>query len=128
MAHSIYIPGFSHSNPVPAAAAVGNLVMSGGIHGSDPATGKVAATLDEQCRNIFKHFSAVMEAAGGKLDDIVKVTVWLADPSDRTVLNEAWVEAFPDPQRRPTRMVRPGQLAPGTFVVCDMTAVIGGKG
>lgn len=126
MPKSIYIPGFAHSNPVPAAAQIGNVVMSGGVHGSDPKTGQVAATLDEQCANIFRHFTAIMEAAGGSLDDIIKVNAWLSDPSDRAALNKEWLKAFPDPQRRPTRMVRPGQHAPGTFIVCDLMAIIGG--
>jgi hypothetical protein len=39
---SIYVDGFAHRNPVPAACRIGNLVYSGGIHGLDPATGVAA--------------------------------------------------------------------------------------
>jgi hypothetical protein len=37
---SIHIEGFSHAAPIPAACRIGNLVVSGGIHGIDPATGQ----------------------------------------------------------------------------------------
>lgn len=121
------IPGFAHANPVPTACQVGNIVMTGGIHGSNPQTGVVAATLDEQCANIFLHFRAVMDAVGGSLDDIIKVTVWLADFDERAIFNRHWLTAFPDPESRPTRHIRSGaiDLKPGTLVVCDLTAVLG---
>ena len=39
---SIEVEGFSHgANPIPAASRVGNIVMTGGISGQDPVTGKV---------------------------------------------------------------------------------------
>ena len=39
---SIVIEGFAHgAQPIPAASRVGNIVMTGGVHGIDPATGKL---------------------------------------------------------------------------------------
>jgi len=46
---SIEIAGFAHTNPIPAACRVGNMLMTGIITGMDPATGKVAPTLEAQC-------------------------------------------------------------------------------
>ena len=42
---SIYIEGFAHKNPIPAACRLGNMLMTAIITGMDPATGKVASTL-----------------------------------------------------------------------------------
>jgi 2-iminobutanoate/2-iminopropanoate deaminase len=44
---AIYVSGFAHKNPVPAACQVGNMVFSGGIRGVDPQTGETAETLEE---------------------------------------------------------------------------------
>ena len=39
---SIEIEGFAHKNPIPAACRLGNMLMTGIITGTDPATGKLA--------------------------------------------------------------------------------------
>ena len=123
---SIYVDGFGHKNPIPAACRIGNLVMSGGIHGIDPATGRVADGLDDQCRLMLGHVRRIVEAAGGTLDDIVKLTVWMTDRSQRAVLNRYWVELFPDEQSRPARHTMTAALDGGMLVQCDFTAVLGG--
>lgn len=127
MRRSIQIAGFSHKNPVPAACAKGGFVISGGISGMDPETGELPSGLDAQCRNIFRHFRAVMAAAGGDVADIVKVTVWLKG-QDREPLNREWVAMFPDPACRPTRHVHPAdfspEIDPSVQIVCDLTAVL----
>ena len=89
---SIYIEGFAHKNPIPAACRLGNMLMTGIITGMDPATGKVAPTLETQCAFMFQHVRAIMIAAGGSTDDIIKMSVWMADRSKRDVLNAEWLK------------------------------------
>jgi 2-iminobutanoate/2-iminopropanoate deaminase len=68
----------------------------------------------------------LIEAAGGSPDDIVKMTVWIADRALRPTLNKYWVEMFPDPHSRPARhTVAHGDFTPPMQVQCDMLAVIG---
>src|SRR5215213_4421641 len=100
---SIEIGGFKHKNPIPAASRVGNLLMTGIITGTGPQTGKLADTLEAQCANIFRHVGAIMTAAGGSTDDIIKMNVWMANRSRRDVLNAEWTKMFPDPHSRPAR-------------------------
>lgn len=121
---SIYVDGFGHKNPIPAACRVGNILMSGIVFGLDPATGKPAEGLDEQCRLMFGHIRAIMAAAGGSTDDIVKVTVWLADRNQREPLNREWLAMFPDPATRPARQAMSGALDGGKLVQCDFVAVM----
>ena len=71
---SIYLPGFAHRNPVPAASRIGPHVHSGALTGRDPDAGEMPPTLDAQCANVFGHVRAVMAAAGGSTDDIVEIT------------------------------------------------------
>jgi 2-iminobutanoate/2-iminopropanoate deaminase len=120
---SIEIEGFKHKNPIPAACRLGNMLMTGIITGTDPATGKLADTLEAQCTNVFHHVRAIMKAAGGSTDDIIKMNVWMADRGRRDVLNAEWVKMFPDPHWRPARHTSQTALEGGQLIVCDITAV-----
>ena len=120
---SIEIEGFAHKNPIPAACRLGNMLMTGIITGTDPATGKLAATLEEQCANVFHHVRSIMKAAGGSTDDIIKMNVWMADRSRRDVLNAEWVKMFPDAASRPARHTSQAVLEGGQLIVCDIAAV-----
>lgn len=122
---AIYVEGFGHKNPIPAASRIGNVVASGIIYGLDVATGKPAATLDEQARLMFQHLKTIIEAAGGTTDDIVKLTVWMADRSQREPVNREWLAMFPDPATRPARQAMQADLSGGILVQCDFLAVIG---
>lgn len=121
---SIYIDGFEHTNPIPAACRVGNLVMSGLIVGRNDETGELPATLDAQSAFVFKHMRTIVETAGGTLDDIVKVNVWLLDRSQRDPINREWLAMFPDPQNRPARQAMQANLSKGMLVQLDFVAVI----
>jgi enamine deaminase RidA (YjgF/YER057c/UK114 family) len=120
---SIEIDGFAHKNPIPAASRIGNMLMTGIITGTDPATGKLADTLEAQCANIFQHVRAIMAAAGGSPDDIIKMNVFMADRGKRDVLNAEWVKMFPGSHSRPARHTSQAALEGGQLIVCDITAV-----
>ena len=125
---TIHVEGFSHVNPIPAAARVGPLLMSGLINGTDPATGKPAATLEEQCRLMFVQVRRIVEAGGGSPGDIVRLMVWLKDRSQRQPLNDEWLAMFPDADDRPARLtVQAAELSGGILVQCEVTAYIAGS-
>lgn len=122
---TIHVEGFSHANPIPAAARVGPLLMSGLINGTDPATGKLAEGLEAQCACMFRQIRNVLAAAGGTPDHMVRLTVWLKDRSQRAPLNEQWLQMFPDPHNRPARLsLEAGGLSAGILVQCEITAYI----
>ncbi len=123
---SVYIKELKHANPIPAASRIGNIVMSGIINGVDPATGKVAPTLEAQCAHMFAHMRRIVEAAGGSTDDIIKMTVWMADRSQREALNREWLKMFPDESTRPARHAVRGNLdgEGGIQIQCDFMAVL----
>jgi 2-iminobutanoate/2-iminopropanoate deaminase len=123
---SIHIKEFKHANPIPACSRIGNIVMSGVINGIDPATGKVAPTLEEQCAHMFQHMKRMVEAAGGTTDDIIKMTVWMGDRSQREALNREWLKMFPDEHSRPARHALRTALdgEGGIQIQCDFMAVL----
>ncbi len=123
---SIFIDEFKHKNPIPNASRIGNILVSGLVHGVDPATATHAPTLEAQCAFMFAHMRRIAEAGGATVDDIIKVTFYMQDLSRRPAINEEWVRMFPDPAARPARQVMPGPLDRGVLVQCDFMAVIDG--
>ncbi|MCS5713149.1 RidA family protein [Herbiconiux sp. CPCC 205716] len=121
---SIELPGFGHANPIPAASRISPFLFSGVLTGRDPSTRELPETLDEQCVNVFHHVRALMSAAGGSPDDIVKLTFWLADYRDRAALNREWLALFPDAASRPARQAMAAQLDGGSLIQCDLVAVL----
>jgi 2-iminobutanoate/2-iminopropanoate deaminase len=124
MRKSIEVEGYKHGNPIPAASRIGNLVMTGVISAKDARTGTMPDTLAGQCSAMFGNVRAIIEAAGGAPADIIKMTVWLRDLSDRKALNEEWLKMFPDPAARPARHALLYQGEGNSLIVCDFTAVI----
>lgn len=51
----------------------------------------------EQVRQVFRNLSAVAKAAGGTLNDCVKVHVFLTDLSNFATVNQVMAEFFAEP-------------------------------
>lgn len=76
------------------AIGAGGWVFLSGQIGLDPATGElVPGGAEAEANRVFKNLRAVAQAAGGTLDDIVKLTVYLADLGDYGTVNKV-MEAF----------------------------------
>lgn len=121
---SIYLTGFAHKNPVPAACRIGGYLASGVLTGRDPESHEMPSGLDAQVANIFAHVRELMHAAGGSTDDIVKMTFYLTDYRNRDALNREWVAMFPDPASRPTRQVMRADFDGATEVQADLVAIL----
>jgi reactive intermediate/imine deaminase len=94
-----------HSKHAPAALGpysqgvrAGSTVYLSGQVGLDPATGNlVDGSTEAQAHQVFKNLRAVAQAAGGELDDIVKITLLLADLADFAKVNEIMATYFKQP-------------------------------
>jgi enamine deaminase RidA (YjgF/YER057c/UK114 family) len=120
---SIYVGDIAHQSPIPNASRIGNIIVSGLIRGADPATSKLAGTLEQQCALMFLHMRQTVEAGGGTVEDIIKVTVWMKELA-RQLVNDEWVKMFPDPASRPARQIMEVPMEPGVLIQCDFMAVI----
>jgi 2-iminobutanoate/2-iminopropanoate deaminase len=81
--------------PYSQAVRAGNLVFASGQIPTDPATKEfVAGGIAEQTEQVLKNLKAVFEAAGVRMDQIVKTTVFLADMNDFTAMNEVYGKYF----------------------------------
>jgi reactive intermediate/imine deaminase len=74
--------------PYSQAIRAGNTVYLSGQLGLDPATGNLETGVEAQAHRVFRNLAAVARAAGGELDDIVKLTILMADLADFAKVND----------------------------------------
>lgn len=88
------------------AIVVGDLVFTSGQIGLDPKTGQLAEGFEAQFEQVFRNLTAVLEASGSNVDNMVKATVFLADMNDYNKMNELYRAKFKgDPPARTTVQV-----------------------
>ncbi len=113
-----------HTNPIPAATRVGNLLFSSAVGGEDPETHELPEDKETQIANTFKTIGAIMREAGGSPENIGKVSVFVADRDDRKLINPHWLEMFPDESSRPVRHTTAKKLPAGRFIQVEFIAVL----
>ena len=79
------------------AVRCGNTVYFAGQIGLDPATMELVAGIELQIQRVFENLKAVAAAAGGSLNDIVKLTVYLTDLQHFARVNEIMATYFAAP-------------------------------
>jgi len=79
-----------------AVRASDTVYLSGQI-GIDPATGVLVEDLDAQIEQVLHNLNVVASAAGGSLQDAVKVTVFLTDMAYFAQVNQAMARHFQAP-------------------------------
>ena len=79
------------------AIRAGSTIYLSGQIGLDPETMLLAEGIDAQVRRVFLNLQAVAAAAGGDLNDIVKLTVYLTDLSDFPRVNDIMADFFRQP-------------------------------
>jgi 2-iminobutanoate/2-iminopropanoate deaminase len=107
-----------------AVCVNGWLYVSGQIP-LDPVTGEVVrGDFRVQVERVLENIRAIVEAAGGRLEDVVKVTVYLRDLSKLPVFNEVYSKYFPkDPPAR--SVVGASDLPRGVDLEVDVVAYTG---
>jgi 2-iminobutanoate/2-iminopropanoate deaminase len=105
---------------------VGSVIYVSGMTGTDVATGQLAGpTIQDQTRQAMRNCAAILAAGGATLNDVVQVTVLLADPADFSGLNAEYAATFPT--EPPARAVaKLGVELPGVLVSIMMTAHLQG--
>lgn len=110
--------------PYSQAVRAGNMVFCSGQIPIDVATGEfVSDDVAEQTTQVLKNLSAVLEAAGTSLNNVVKTTVFLADMNDFAVVNEIYAEFFSE--NKPARAtVQAARLPKDARVEIDCIALV----
>jgi 2-iminobutanoate/2-iminopropanoate deaminase len=72
----------------------GSLIFVSGQLAFD-SSGAISATdIAGQTRQVLKNLESVLRAAGVRLSDVIKTTVWLANAADFPAFNESYAAAF----------------------------------
>ncbi|MBS1213021.1 MAG: endoribonuclease [Proteobacteria bacterium] len=80
------------------AVKIGNTVYLSGQIPLDPGSMTlVEGGMDAQIRRVFDNLAAVAEAAGGSLNDIVKLNIFLTDLAHFPLVNEIMAGYFAEP-------------------------------
>lgn len=79
------------------AVKIGSTVYLSGQIGLDPATMQMVDSIEAQIHRVFDNLKAVAEAAGGSLNDMVKLNIFLTDLTHFTLVNTIMAEYFSQP-------------------------------
>ena len=94
-----------HTDGAPAAIGTysqavrtGDLLFMSGQIPLDPATMEIVeGDFAERAHRVFQNLRAVAEAAGGNLDQAVKLTIFLTDLDNFATVNEVMAQYFNEP-------------------------------
>jgi reactive intermediate/imine deaminase len=105
--------------PYSQAVRAGDTVWISGQIPLDPATGElVPGAFPEQAEQVFRNLAAVARAAGGTLDDAVRLTLYLTDLSEFATVNEIMARHLSEPW--PARAaVQVSALPKGAMIEAD---------
>lgn len=106
------------------ALRCGDTVYLAGQIGLDPASMRLVEGIEAQIHRVFRNLQAVAEAAGGGLDDCVKVNIFLTDLGHFAKVNEIMAGYFRAPY--PARAaVGVASLPRNALVEADAVMVLG---
>ena len=109
--------------PLSQGVRYGSLIFVQGCTGRHPTDNSVGADIREQTRYALQRISAILEAAGSSLDQVLTNTCYVTNRDDLAGFNEVYAEFFPaDRPARTTVIVNFG--APDNLVEVTSTAAI----
>jgi 2-iminobutanoate/2-iminopropanoate deaminase len=108
--------------PYSQAIISGEFVFTAGQIALHPETGElVEGGVEAQAVRVLQNLSAVLEAAGCSMKDVVKTTMYLADIRDFATVNEIYGQYFEEPF--PARSaIQAANLPKGALVEIDAIA------
>ena len=109
--------------PYSQAIQAGDFIFVAGEKGLDPKTGKIVeGGIIAETRQTLENVKAILEAAGGSMDDAVRSVVYMTDMGQFAEMNAVYAEYFTvDPP--PRSCVQVVALPAGAHVEIEITAV-----
>lgn len=111
--------------PYSQAIRAGQFLFVSGQLPIDPATGElIQSSIAEQTRRALQNIGEILTAGGASFQHVVRTTVYLADLSDFTAMNEVYATFFTAPQ--PARStIQAARLPRDARIEIDMIAFLG---
>lgn len=101
----------------------GNLIFTSGQLPMNPETGElIMGDIQKATRCSLDNVVAILEEAGASIEDVVKVTVFVADINNFGLVNEVYAEYFTD--HKPARsLVEVSNLPKGAEIEIEAIAI-----
>ncbi len=110
--------------PYSQAVRVGNLLYTSGVIPIHPGTGNVVeGGVEAQTRQVLDNLKALVEDAGGRLETVIKTTVFIKDMNQFGKINEIYASYFTEKQ--PARStVEVARLPKDVLVEIECIAIV----
>ena len=109
-----------------AIAATGQMIFVAGQIPLDPTTGAIVGDGDaaQQTEQAIANLTAILQAAGATLADVVKTSVFLKDMNDFAAMNAVYANHFGDETAPARACVEVARLPKDVLVEIECIAVI----
>ena len=108
---------------------VENQVIMSGITASGPDGKPIGGdSMEGQARAVLARIKHLVEAAGGGMSDVAKITVYVTDISRRPEIGKARADFFPGTKPCSTMVEVKGLVTPDLLVEIDALAILGAGG
>ena len=102
----------------------GDMIYTSGQIPLVPGTGEMVTEVKPAAKRVLENLLAIVEAGGGKKEDIIKMEIFVRDLGDFAAINEVYSEFFGS--HRPTRyLVQVADLPAGAVLEAAATAYLG---
>ncbi len=113
------------SGPYSPGVVYERLLFVSGQGAADPATGKLAGLdIETQTEQVLKNIQSILEAAGARLDCVLRCGVFLVDMRDFAAMNAVYGRVFGDHRPARTTVGVTSLPAQGLRVEIDAVAYI----
>ncbi|SCW03857.1 LAFE_0H00562g1_1 [Lachancea fermentati] len=92
--------GYAILSPAYVASKSNDLVFTSGCVGTDPVTGDLPEDLEKQITNALENLKNVLRASNSSMDKVLKILLFVADPSYANTVNEVYARYFPNAPAR----------------------------
>ena len=83
--------------PYSQAIEANGMIFASGQIPVDPASGTIPEGVEAQAHQVFRNITALLEAAGSSMENVVRTLVFLKDMNDFAVVNEIYAQYFTRP-------------------------------
>ena len=113
--------------PYSQAVICDNLLYISGQIPADPKTGDIVkGSIEKESRLVLENIKTIIEEAGGKMEDVLKTTCYLANMDDFNGFNEVYKEYFS--KNPPARTaIQAGKLPLGVKIEMDVISFLFSK-
>ena len=112
--------------PYNPAIKAGNFIYCSGQIAIDPATNEIPylGDIEKETIQVLKNLSAVLNAGGAKIEDVIKTTIFLTDLSNFQIVNKIYSDFF-NVQNPPARAcVEVSSLPKGVLIEIECIAFL----